>query len=83
MIKIERVVPLYPFSRDVVKYERLIKLLSLYRLTLGQSRQEYILDNIFKNIDVGEKDYQELFINLSPYYNSDNKDFNKHYNFST
>ena len=37
MVKIERIVPMYPFSRDGLAYERLIKILSLYRLTLGQA----------------------------------------------
>ena len=32
---IERIVPLYPLSRDRYKYERLIKVLALYRMTLG------------------------------------------------
>lgn len=31
MIKMERIVPMYPFSRDGLTYERLIKILSLYR----------------------------------------------------
>lgn len=69
MVKIERVVPMYPFSRDVMVYERLIKILSLYRLTLGQARQEELLEHLFKNIDEEEQDrLREMFINLSPYY---------------
>ena len=80
MIKIERIVPMYPFSRDEIRYDRLIKILSLYRLTLGQSRQEQILENIFNNLDDDEnrqtiEDIQELFINLSPYYKRDVEDF--------
>ena len=31
MVKIERIVPMYPFSKDELNYERLIKILSLYR----------------------------------------------------
>lgn len=69
MVKIERVVPMYPFSRDVMVYERLIKILSLYRLTLGQARQEELLEHLFKNIDEEEQErLREMFINLSPYY---------------
>ena len=80
MIKIERIVPMYPFSRDEIRYDRLIKILSLYRLTLGQSRQEQILENIFNNLDDDEnrqtiEEIQELFINLSPYYKRDVEDF--------
>lgn len=67
MIKIERVVPMYPFSRDVTRYKRLMDILTLYRLTLGQANQEYLLESIFKNLNPNE-DIRELFINLSPYY---------------
>ena len=66
MVKIERIVPMYPFSRDEAKYERLIKILSLYRLTLGQARQEELLDT--KLIDYDFEDVKDLFINLSPFY---------------
>ena len=67
MLKIERIVPMYPFSRDGVAYERLIKILSLYRLTLGQARQEELLEYIFDNCE-NTNDIKKLFINLSPYY---------------
>lgn len=67
MVKIERIVPMYPFSRDGLAYERLIKILSLYRLTLGQARQEELLEYLFKNCDDADK-LKELFINLSPFY---------------
>ena len=68
MIKIERIVPIYPFSRDETKYERLIKILSLYRLTLGQARQEELIEKIIEKLDVDENEISKLFINLSPYY---------------
>ncbi len=67
MIKIERIVPMYPLSRDGLAYERLIKILNLYRLTLGQARQEELLEYLIKNCEEPEK-LKELFINLSPYY---------------
>ena len=67
MVMIERIVPMYPFSRDGLAYERLIKILSLYRLTLGQARQEELLEYLFKNCDDPDK-LKELFINLSPFY---------------
>jgi len=66
-IKIERIVPVYPISKDIGTYERLIKILSLYRLTLGQARQEELLEYLFKNCDDRDK-LKELFINLSPFY---------------
>ena len=67
MVKIERIVPMYPFSRDISAYERMIKILLLYRLTLGQARQEELLEHIIKNTEEDE-DLKKLFINLSPHY---------------
>ena len=67
MVKIERIVPMYPFSRDELSYERLMKILNLYRLTLGQARQEELLEYIMQNRE-DNADLKEWFINLSPYY---------------
>ncbi|WP_423798192.1 DEAD/DEAH box helicase [Neobacillus sp. SAB-20_R2A] len=66
-IKIERVVPAYPLSRDIPKYERLMKILALYRLSLGQARQEELLEYLVSN-DIEVEQLKELFMNLSPYY---------------
>lgn len=66
MVRIERIVPMYPFSRDVSVYERLIKILSLYRLTLGQARQEELLRYLFESSKT--EDFKELFMHLSPFY---------------
>ena len=53
-------------SKDEINYERLIKILSLYRLTLGQARQEELLECLFKECqDLDE--LKELFIDLSPF----------------
>lgn len=64
-IKIERIVPMYPFSEDRLKYERLIKMLAYYRLTLGQPRQEEMIEMLrrmgIENVD------DRLFIDLSPF----------------
>lgn len=65
-IKIERIVPMYPMSKDELSYARLIKILSIYRLTLGQARQEELLEYILRE----RKDLDELkklFIDLSPF----------------
>lgn len=70
MVKIERIVPAYPFSKDFSVYERLIKILSLYRLTLGHSRQEELLEYVLKKTEEGEK-FDDFFINLSPHYRKD------------
>ncbi|NMA72991.1 MAG: helicase [Bacteroidales bacterium] len=71
MIRIERIVPMYPFSRDQAAYDRLIKILSLYRLTLGQARQEELLEYLIQN-DQKQEDLTNLFLNLSPYFKKHN-----------
>lgn len=68
-VKIERIVPMYPMSKDEVNYQRLIKILSLYRLTLGQARQEELLEYIFREFD-DTSDLKDLFIDLSPFSKS-------------
>lgn len=68
-VKIERIVPMYPMSRDEVSYERLIKILSLYRLTLGQARQEELLEYLFRECGEPEK-LKKLFLDLSPFSKS-------------
>ncbi|HEY5557726.1 helicase-related protein [Acetobacterium sp.] len=65
-VKIERIVPMYPFSQDISKYDRLLKILSLYRLTLGQTKQEDLLEYIFDN-DIDKDSLKEIFIDLSPF----------------
>lgn len=67
-VKIERIVPMYPYSKDQAVYNRLLKILSLYRVTLGQARQEELLEHLFNNCD--EDKLKELFINLSPFSKS-------------
>ncbi len=57
---------MYPFSQEISKYERLMKVLTHYRLTLGQTRQEELLEHIFSH--AGNDDLRDLFINLSPFY---------------
>ena len=64
--KIERIVPMYPFSNDMTKYERLIEILSIYRLTLGQPRQEELIDSI-RNEKLNADDLEKLYMNLSPW----------------
>jgi hypothetical protein len=64
-VKIERIIPMYPYSKYKALYDRLIKILSLYRVTLGQARQEELLEYLFNNREAGE--LKKLFINLSPF----------------
>ncbi len=68
--KIERIVPMYPCSRDVVRYQRLEDVLGLYRMTLGQPRQEETLE-IIKRANLNDQQKKELYINLSPYGRED------------
>lgn len=65
-IKIERIVPMYPFSKDMLSYDRLMKILSLYRLTLGQARQQELLEYIFSQCE-NSAELKNLFLNLSPF----------------
>jgi hypothetical protein len=67
-IKIERFVPLYPFSRDIDKYHNLIKILTFYRLTFGQPRQEELVDALHSSglSDEVIQNLDDLIINLSP-----------------
>lgn len=65
MVKIERIVPMYPYSQDQIRYDRIIKILSIYRLTLGQPRQEELISILDKNIP--KETYKKLFMNLSPF----------------
>ena len=70
-VKIERIIPMYPVSKDEVNYQRLIKVLSLYRLTMGQARQEELVNYILES-GFDDKEYlSNLFINLSPYTRTD------------
>lgn len=68
-IKIERIVPMYPMSKGDISYERLIKILSLYRLTLGQARREELLEYLFRECD-NPAELRKLFIDLSPFSKS-------------
>lgn len=67
-IKIERIVPMYPFSQDKLRYDRIIKILSLYRLTLGQPRQEEVISLLDKELAQGQA--EKLYMNLSPFYHA-------------
>lgn len=63
--KIERIVPMYPMSEDKSRYCRLIKVLSLYRLTMGQPRQEELLQMLEDKIS--QEQIQQLIFDLCPY----------------
>jgi len=67
--KIERIIPLHPYSKDIGKLRYLLEVLTFYRLTFGQPRQEELVEAIMKE-DMNEEEVQKLFdslmINLSP-----------------
>ncbi len=67
-LSIQRFVPLYPFSRDRERYNELIRVLSFYRLTFGQPRQDELIEALH-SIGIAEEMKEELYklvINLSP-----------------
>lgn len=68
---IERLVPLYPMSIDSIRYEHLIDVLSLYRLTMGQPRQEELLQLLEGK--VSPEQMKQLLFDLSPYSRNRNK----------
>lgn len=63
---IERIVPLYPLSRDSAKYQRLINVLSLYRMTLGQPRQEELL-KLLSGLKLDDEEIRKFTLNLCPF----------------
>jgi len=67
--QIERVVPLMPMSKDLIRLNDSLKILSLYRLAFGQPRQEELIDNLLeRNFTANEIEMikDKLVINLSP-----------------
>lgn len=68
-IKINRIVPIYPFSKDIQKYKSLIDTLTYYRLTFGQPRQEELVE-VLKNAGLNDEEIgllrKNLMIDLSP-----------------
>ncbi|WP_249599552.1 helicase-related protein [Peribacillus frigoritolerans] len=70
--KIERIIYQYPYSKDISTLERLLKILSLYRISLGQVRQEEFLTFLMENYSEEDIDlFQKLIMNLSPFYYED------------
>lgn len=59
--RVERRVPMFPFSREVGKLERLQKGLAVYRLAFGQPRQEDLLRFLAASEQPGS-----LTVNLEP-----------------
>lgn len=64
LISIDRIVPLFPFSKDIGKYYDMLKVLAYYRFTFGQPRQEELIQILADNGNL--LDLNKLAINLSP-----------------
>lgn len=66
--KVERRVPMLPFSREVGQLERLKSSLAVYRLAFGQPRQEDLLAYLEREFGEGEEvgDPDDLRISLAP-----------------
>jgi hypothetical protein len=62
-IKIDRFIPLYPYSKDIERFHQMQKVLAYYRLTLGQPRQDELIELIDDN-NYGI--LNDLMINLAP-----------------
>jgi hypothetical protein len=68
-IKIERIIPMYPFSRDQGKLATILKTLAIYRLAFGQPRQVELIEHLLeKQFDPEEIEAirKNLMIDLSP-----------------
>lgn len=66
--RIERIVPMYPLSEDVKRYDKLINVLSLYRLTMGQPRQEDLVKMLEGTSFSSPEIIDQLIFKLSPYF---------------
>jgi hypothetical protein len=64
--RVERTVPLLPFSKDAVKFKRLKKELSLYRLVFGQPRQEDLLAYLAEQDEIVGSVGSRNMISLEP-----------------
>lgn len=75
LVRIERIVPMYPMSRDRSRYERLIQVLSLYRITLGHPRQDEFME-LLQSSNLTPEQLQALIIDLCPFNHERSKSGN-------
>lgn len=67
--KIERIVPIYPFSIEGQRLIRILRTLAIYRLAFGQPRQAELVDHLLQHkFDPSELEsiQSNLLINLTP-----------------
>jgi hypothetical protein len=67
-VRVERRIPMLPFSREVRRLEWLKRSLTVYRLAFGQPRQEDLLEYLHSLLgtDTAAEDLAELQIRLEP-----------------
>lgn len=67
--KIERIVPKMPFSQEITRLDEILRILSLYRLSFGQPRQQELIENLLRQ-HYSEADMAEirraLLVDLAP-----------------
>lgn len=64
--RVERRIPLLPYSKEVGKLKRLKQGLALYRMVFGQPRQEDLLFSLSKNGNQEAVDLTDWLISLQP-----------------
>lgn len=64
--RVERRIPLLPYSTEIGKLKRLKQGLALYRMVFGQPRQEDLLFSLSQNGNHGPVDLAEWLISLEP-----------------
>lgn len=63
--RIENIFPLYAMSQDIEEYDNLMKQLDLYRLTMGQPDQEFVI-NLLSKLNLSDENKDKLTFDLSP-----------------
>ena len=66
--KIRRHTPVYPFSKDAERIDQLKEGLVMYRMVLGQPRQEDLVNFLQQRFEEGvdSEEFQKFRIDLSP-----------------
>jgi hypothetical protein len=65
--RVERLVPLPPFSSENARYKALKRSLAVYRLAFGQPRQEDLVEYLASiKQDCDKQALRELQLNLAP-----------------
>ena len=64
--RIERIVPFFPLSREHLWLADLIKLQGIYRMVIGQPRQEELLSLIRNLSSKKQNEITKLIISLAP-----------------